>query len=68
MVFSTYRVENGIQWNKIKIEAENIRKTGELLVNFYTDKTCSVPFSFNPLANTPLLNFHFIIFCLMSFG
>jgi len=49
-VFSTYRVEIGIQWNKIKIEAENIRKSGELLVNFYTDKTCFMPFSFNPLA------------------
>jgi hypothetical protein len=25
-VFSTYRVEKGIQWNKIKIEAKNIRE------------------------------------------
>jgi hypothetical protein len=50
-VFSTYRVEKGIQWNTIKTEAENIRKSGELLVNFYTDKTCFMPFSFNPLAN-----------------
>jgi hypothetical protein len=36
MVLTTHEDEKGIWWNEIKTEAKKIRKSSELLVNFYT--------------------------------